>query len=215
MWRTAVIASTVALLAPATAESQVFRVGGRGEPAFWISGSAGYLSHGRVHDGETQTRWDFAGSLQWRASIERAIQRESSIGVTATWSNMSLRYHSLDGSFLSRNAHADVWQLLASFHAGGGSGFHQVLQVNAGVAGFTGFTADDTGEALPHSDHNLALGIGYGFGYTLGARSHINLVQDFGYVFRSRRGLPGDVGGSAQTSTLRVSLRHGFGRRGL
>ncbi len=215
MLRTTLTVAAVALLAPGVAEAQVFRVSGPGEPAYWVSGGAGYLSHGRVHDGETQTRWDFAGGLQWRASLERSIQRESSIGIAASWSELSLRYHSLDGSFPARDAHANVWQVLATFHAGGGDGFHQVIQINAGMAGYSGFTADDTDEALPPSDRNLALSIGYGFGFTMGARTHINIVQDFGYVFRSRRGLPGDIGGSAQASTLRVTLRQGFGRRGL
>jgi hypothetical protein len=206
---------TLALFLPAAAGAQIFRVGTSNEPAFWVTGGLGYLSHGRVHDGATQSRWDFAGGMQFRASVERAIQRESAIGVTATWAELPLVFRSLDGTFPARDATANVWQVIATFHAGGGQGFHQVLQVNAGMAGYTGFVADDTGETLPPSDQNLTFSIGYGFGYALGRRTHINVVQDFGYVFHSRQGLPGDISGSAQTSTLRIALRYGAGRRGL
>ncbi len=214
MRRTVALVLVLAFLAPRTVYAQVFRVGATGEPALWITAGAGYLSHGRVHDGDTQSRWDFAGGLQWRISMERAIQRGTSLGVTASYADLSLRYRSLDGSFPAIDATANVWQVLASFHAGGGDGFHQVIQVNAGAAGFRGFRDDATGESLPPSSTDLTLSIGYGFGYALGRRTHINVVQDFGYVFHPRRGLPGDVTGSAQTSTFRLAVRYGLGQRG-
>jgi hypothetical protein len=214
MLRSAMLVALV-VLCVSSAQAQVFRVGATGEPSLWLSGGAGYLSHGRLHDGGSQSRWDFAGGLQWRASVERAIQRESTIGVSATYASLPLRFRSLDGSFPALDATADVWQLLASFHAGGGRGFHQVIQVNAGMAGFSNFQRDDTGEDLGISDTDLTLSVGYGFGYVLGRRTHINVIQDFGYVFHSRRGLPGDISGSARTQTFRLALRYGVGERRL
>src|SRR5688572_1760745 len=113
----------------------------------------------------------------------------------------------------SRDADGDILSLQALFHAGGGAGLHQVIEVSAGVIEFRNFRARDNGDALgpPDGDRDLTFGLGYGFGYGISSRAHIALVQDFGYTFHQRDGLPASSSRTTMNRSTRIGLRIGFG----
>jgi hypothetical protein len=55
--------------------------------------------------------------------------------------------------------------------------------------------------------------IGGGFGYTIGSRTQIVLVQDFGIVLHQGTALPNDASTSAYHRTTRIGVRYGAGNR--
>ena len=201
---------------PATSEGQILGVPQNGgEPAFWGSVSIGLLQLGTVDDGETQSSWDFGTGAQYRAALEWGIGRQSSIGVTATHARMPLSYFSTSEPTCTRcNAHADVQSANASFHAGGGAGFHQIVEIQAGFTRFGNFRTDQGDAELPPSaDTDFSFGLGYGFGYGFSERMQVMFVQDYTTSLHQRDGLPGGSRSTTQHLITRLGLRYGIGSK--
>lgn len=208
------LALATALASPA--DAQIMRIPQRtNEPSAWASASAGLLQPGQVVDGRTQSRWVFGSALQYRASLERGISNQSAIGVVGTWApNAPLTYVN-DAAGTASDARASIRSIGAFFHAGGGLGLFQVLEVSVGVTNYGSFRRSDTGAPLPPvgGDTDFSFGIGYGFGYALSARSQIMLVQDAAQVLHQGDGLSGSARRNVAQYTTRVGLRIGAGQR--
>ena len=217
----AIAAGLLALAAAAPLEAQIFKVPRRAaEPAFWFGGSIGYFQLQDIADSKSNSIWAFGGSVRYIASLEYSLGRGSSVGVTGAYARMPLAYETLDGSpslpgGTSRvDAHADVVSLMATFHAGGGEGFHYVLDAGLGASTFSAFRADRGGSTLPPAnDLDPAFTIASGIGYSTSARTELTLVQEYGNVFHQRGTLPNDVRTSAQQLTTRLGVRLGVGAR--
>ena len=213
----------LAALAPAAAAgAQVVRLPQRSrEPALWASLSAGYLQMNSVWDGRTSSIWGFGDGVQGRASLEYAIGSGSSLGVVGSLARLPLRFAegvSSSGGVTSAtsvsDAHADVRSLHLGFHAGGGTGFHQVIQVSLGVTNFANFRRDDDDAKLgPSGDTDFSFAVGYGFGYSLGARLHVFVVQDYASSIHQDDNLPNDARRSTTQYTTRLGVRAGIGNR--
>lgn len=222
------IAGTLALAAAfaVPADAQIIRIPRRtNEPVLWASASAGLLQPNTVNDGTTQSGWDFGSGVQFRATLERGISNQSSIGVAGTYApSMPLTYYS-DATCGSCDAHATISSIGAFFHAGGGQGLFQVLEVTVGFTHYGSFKADDAqGSPVPLAGSNRALppeggdtdfsfGLGYGFGYGLSARTHIMLVQDATQVLHQGEGLSGSASRNSTQYTTRLGMRIGVGHR--
>ena len=222
----AALLALAALVSAAPLEAQIFKVPRRvAEPAFWAGAHAGYFQLQDLADSRSNSVWRFGGTVQYRASLEYSLGRGSSIGVTGTYARMPLSYESLDGSPLfsvtqsptldtRADAHADVTSLMATFHSGGGDGFHYVIDAGLGATRFAAFRTDRGDLALrPRSDTDPAFTIASGFGYSTGARTEFTLVQEYGNVFHQRAGLPNDVRTNAQQLTTRLGVRFGLASR--
>jgi hypothetical protein len=219
------LAALVLLAQPAHA--QILRVpkNTSGEAAFWGSAAIGLLQLQRVDDGTTQSRWDFGSAVQFRASLEYAISRGNSLGVSGTFARAPLTYRTFSdlgiplpggGSCVDCDASADVTSILATFHGGGGPGFHQVIELAAGAMMFRNFKTDDGEELPPKSDTDFSFAIGYGFGYTVNRALQVNLVQDAVLGVHQREGLSGSGRSTTQQYVTRIGVRLGGGaRRGL
>lgn len=199
-------------LLPHTADAQIMRLPSRTEPAYWVTGGVGIMSQNDVSDGRTGSVWRFGQGLQWRGSAEFPISGGSTLGVTGGYARLPLTY---DGPACgSCDADADVWTGHIGFHAGGGLGFHQVLQLGAGVTRFSNFRASASGETLPpEGDTDFSFSLGYGFGYGVSRTFQLFIVQDFGAVLHQRDGLEGGARTLSQTNLTRAGLRFGFGAR--
>lgn len=215
----ALLAISTAAAAPLRA--QVFKIPKRvAEPAYWVGGNLGYLQLQEVFDGRTQRVWGFSGALQYRAFLEYSLGRGSSVGVSGSYARMPLAYESFDGSPVLPgggarvDAHADVGSLMATFHAGGGDGFHYVLDAGLGMTRFARFRDDRTDTRLgPGTNDDFSFSIGTGFGYSTGPRTEFFIVQEYGNVFHERGGLSNDTRTSAQQLTTRLGARFGLGSR--
>lgn len=209
--RVVAVALGVTILA-ADAAAQILQLPGKRRDVFWVTAGAGYYDPGSFADGRTNTDWIFSDGLAWRGSLEYGIGRESSIGIVGTFARMPLEVRSRTAS-QSFDADGDILSLQALFHAGGGAGLHQVIEVSAGMIEFRNFRARDSGDELgpPDGDRDFTFALGYGFGFGISTRTHIALVQDFGYTFHQRDGLPASSSRTTMNRSTRLALRVGFG----
>jgi hypothetical protein len=204
------------------------------EPSYWIGfGAAAFTGQG-VHDGATQSTWDFGQRTNWqyRASLEKAIQNQSSIGIVGTFVHVPFTYAgrpstsdascaTLAGCGTPNScsrcaAHLDMMSLSGQFHSGGGAGFHQVLDAALGATSYRNLKRDTDGSLLAPLKGNVdwSFDVGYGFGYGLSNSTEVTLTQDYGMVLHESTGLPS---GTSNTNTLRMTrlgIRFGFGSQG-
>jgi hypothetical protein len=181
------------------------------EPRAWISGALGLFDPGVVDDGVTATSWRFANAAQFRGSLEYSLGRGNSIGVLAAYARVPLRYAPFSGS--AEDALSTVSALALTFHGGGGVGLHQVIEASVGALRYSDFTSEQDGRRLAPlgADLDVTFMIGGGFGYSIGTRTQIVLVQDFGIALHQRTDLPNDASTSTYHRTTRLGLRHGVG----
>lgn len=195
----------------------------QGPPANWLSVGVGAFSANNVSDGESMSTWNFgnATSLQYRASLERAMSNGISVGLAGTYVKAPIRYGNFGtgpggtapACFTSCDAEVDVISLGINFEAGGGMGFHQVYGASAGMTRYANFIRkSDDADLEPTAAVNAISGtFSYGFGYRFSPRTTVVGVYDIGLVYHSRDGLTSDQRNTLVPRTLRVSLRQGFG----
>jgi hypothetical protein len=196
----------------AEAAAQILQLPGKRRDVLWTTAWAGYYDPGSLADGRTSSDWLFSDGLAWRGTLEYGLGGGSAIGVVVTFARLPLEVRSRTEP-TSRDADGDIRSLQALFHAGGGAGLHQVIEVSAGVIEFRNFRAKGSGEKLgpPDGDRDLTFALGYGFGYGISGRAQIALVQDFGYTFHQRDGLPASASRTTMNRSTRIGLRLGFG----
>jgi hypothetical protein len=194
------------------------------EPSIWITGGAGLFTGNGVNDGRSGSIWDFgsATNFQYRGSLEKTIGTQSSIGLTGTYVRVPFTYRSSTivppgggASCASCEAHLDMMTLSLGVHIGGGVGFHQVIEGNAGVVRYTSLKRESDGAELAPRTGNVdpIFSAGYGFGYGFNERTTINLVQDYGIALHEKTGLANGERNTNSVRTLRFALRFGFGSR--
>lgn len=214
MNRSLLAACGLALGVSATAQAQIIdsrRIST--DPLAWTSLSVGWLQHGGLCDPDSSSCWDFGSAPQWRASLEMPLGRGASLGVSGTTARVPLTY---SGGILSGcarcDADANVSQVFGTLHIGGGSGFHQVIDLNAGMTLFSNFRTTDGTKLDPDKTRSaFTFSLGYGFGYSLSPRFAIMVLQDYALVIHKR--VSGDPNNTAQQSTLRFGARYGMGSR--
>jgi hypothetical protein len=197
------------------------------EPAVWVSASGGLFQAESVNDGRTGSVWDPSGNAaQWRGSVEAALSRGLSVGVTGAFASLPARYvvtgaaatPPISGAAPCLAAGAcgasiDVVTALVTGRLGGGRGFHQVVELSLGVNQFRNFRADDGSRLAPERDTDLTGSIGYGFGYGFTGDIQLALVQDFAFNRHQRDALPRGSGSLTQQRATRLALRLGFAER--
>jgi hypothetical protein len=105
--------------------------------------------------------------------------------------------------------------LLATFHAGSGYGFHQVIEVNGGIVAYKNLERDSDGAKLAGGRGSIdpLFSIGYGIGYGFSDRTQLEFVPDYAIAIHERSGLSNGVSNTNSMRSLRVTLRMGFGGR--
>jgi hypothetical protein len=188
------------------------------EKTAWTSLSIGFMQLSDVADGRTNSEWRFGNAVQYRVSLEKSIQNQSTIGLSGGFARVPLTYRTVTGTgpigcTLSCDADATVTQLVATFHAGGGAiGFHQVIDIAAGATGYSSFRARQSGAKLPPNtlDADLTLALGYGFGFSLAPDMQVNLVQEAALTLHQRTGLPGGENTLGRQYITRIGVRFGL-----
>lgn len=196
------------------ARAQIIQSVRRFNPLAWTSLSIGWLQQQGLCDPDSGACWDFGSAPQWRASLELPKGQGASFGVAATMSRLPLIYSSglaTGNSCLRCDADANVTQIMGQLHLGGSTGFHQVIDIGAGMTMFSNFRERTGGTRLGDgkTKQDFSFSIGYGFGYALSPRAQIMLVQDYGLIIHKRQ--PGESNNTAQQSNLRVGVRFGLG----
>ncbi|CAN5201711.1 hypothetical protein BH23GEM2_BH23GEM2_10170 [soil metagenome] len=204
----------------AVAEAQFYPV--QRDPSGWFSFGVGAFNAGEVDDGKTGTTWDFGNktSRQYRVTLERALRGGMSYGLAGTFVRAPIQYSSfalipdLDGeTCASCDAEVDIMSLYALFHAGGGAGFHQVIEAGVGVTSYQNFKRESDGAKLAptSAERDFGFVFAYGFGYTLSPRSAVNLVQEYGFNLHESQGAPSGGTNAMRFGNTRLSFRLGLG----
>ena len=207
---------TLALLllaaAPAAAAAQVPFPRRASEPPAWTSLSVGLFQVQNIYDPESNSGWDFGNIVQFRGTLERTFARGTSFGVAATLARAPLSYTGPECALC--DADLTLWQALALFRLGGGAGFglHQVIELTAGVTGFSNFSRRDGGAIGPGTVVDPTFKIGYGLGYSLSPNAQFTLLQEVGLMIHRRGERPaGDESNVPRTYATRIGLRFGLG----
>jgi hypothetical protein len=193
------------------------------DPGFWITAGISGFRANVVNDGVSASKWDFGNSTNfaYRGSIEKGGNNGSSFGVAGSWSHVPFVYTST-GVFppaggcagtLSCEAHLDLMTLVATFHSGGGIGFHQVLELNGGVVAYRNLKRKSDGAKLTPSGGNVdpLFALGYGFGYGLSDRTNLDIISDYSFAIHERKDLSSGNSNTNSMPGLRALLRMGFG----
>lgn len=219
MHRTLVSALAFVIVAvPLSTSAQLYPVSTRREPTAWVGLGVGAYNAGDVADGKSGSVWDFGNRTtpQYRLSLERALRGGTSLGLMGSYVRAPITYR---GSALDANscaacdAKVDVYSLYAMFHAGGGPGFHQVVEAGLGVTSYQNFKRESDGERLAplEAERDLGFIFAYGFGYTVNPRMAVNLVQEYGMNFHESRGTSSGASNTLRFYTTRLGVRMGLG----
>jgi hypothetical protein len=196
------------------------------DPDWWVSAGIGGFRGNGVNDGVTGSNWDFgnATNIQYRASLEKAMDNGASFGIAGSYARVPFTYSAdlakpLPASetgtrCLSCNAHLDMTTLVLGFHSGSGMGFHQVIELNGGVAMYRNLTEDAGGAKLAPSKGNIdpLFSLAYGFGYGFSTRMSLDFIfADYTFAIHERTGLANGTSNTNSMPSLRVALRMGFG----
>lgn len=220
MKRISLIVAGLSVALPAASLAQFYPV--QREPTGWFSLGVGAFNGGEVDDGKTGSTWDFGNrtSPQYRVTLERALRGGMSWGLAGTYVRAPIQYRSfasipeLDGETCAAcDAEVDVMSLYALFHAGGGAGFHQVIEAGVGVTSYQNFKRESDGAKLAPTSAERDFGFifAYGFGYTLSPRSAVNLVQEYGFNLHESRGTSSGASNAMRFGNTRLSFRLGLG----
>ena len=194
------------------------------EPTYWVTGSVGLFNANTVSDGGTHSRWDFGQSStpRIRASIEKAVSTNASVGLTGTYAHVPFIYEAtnvgipdaseIGTTCISCDAHLNIVSLGGSFHYGGGIGLHQVIEASAGLLQYRDMKRDDDHADLAPAGGNIDpyFTFGYGFGYSISPTMQLSVVQDLGLALHESSGLSSDESNTLRERTLRVNFRYGF-----
>jgi hypothetical protein len=195
-------------------------------PGFWLTGGISGFRANAVNDGVSGSTWDFGNSTNfaYRGSIEKGGSNGSSFGLAGSWSHVPFLYTSVTtpGTGVggvqcefttSCDAHLDLMTLVATFHSGGGIGFHQVLELNGGVVAYRNLKRDSDGAKLAPTGGNIdpLFALGYGFGYGLSDRTNLDFTSDYTFAIHERKALSNGTSNTNSMPGLRLSLRMGFG----
>ena len=227
MKRFSLVMMMLALVANVTNAQRRTR-GFTSDPASWATGSiAGFRANG-VNDGATASTWDFGNSvnLEYRASLEKGWNNGSSFGVAGSYARIPFVYSSdlavplpsgVAGGRCAPpgcDAHLDLMTLVATFHAGSGIGFHQVLELNGGAVFYENLNRDSDGTKLAGSGNiDPLLAANYGFGWGFSDRTNLDLTWVYAVGIHERQNQSNRLSNTNVMPGLRVSLRMGFGAR--
>jgi hypothetical protein len=187
---------------------------GAATPSTWTSLSVGLYRLPTIFDPTSNSAWDFGRIIQVRGTLEREFQRGASVGVAMTYARAPLTYNGADCSFC--DADVALWQALALLRMGTGSSarFHQAIEVDLGVSGFTSFKRREGGRLAPGSVVDPTVSIAYEFGYSFAPNTQFSLLQEVGLMLHRRGNRPaGDESNTPSTYATRIGLRFGLGGR--
>jgi hypothetical protein len=196
---------------PAAAQSPFPRIPLR--PNAWASLSVGLYNLGDIYDPESDAVWDFGNIFQFRGTLEREFRRGTSFGVAGTLARAPLTYN---GPECQCDADVTLWEVLGLLRLGGGGiGFHQVIELAAGVTGFSNLSRrTGTGSIGGGSVIDPTFKIGYGLGFPLARNTEFTLVQEVGLMLHERGDrAAGDESNVPRTWSTRVGIRYGLGTR--
>ncbi len=174
-----------------------------------VAVSAGFLQSQNRVDGQSRTVWFLGEAVQYRASVEVGL-RSGSLGLAATTATLPIQR---SGGTLPGGSDGDIdlRQYLATFRTRETEGAHQILDLGVGMAQWTNYRGTDALTPEEAKARNaFALVVGYGFGFTIGERASLMLVQEFASLWGSGEGLQAGESRLVRQYTTRLGFRYRF-----
>lgn len=166
--------------------------------------SAGYFLTQDRYDGQSGTQWQLGDGYQYRAAVDVGMQA-GALGLIGTIATIPIRR----GGDPASDGDITFRQFLATFRTLQGQGFSQLIEVSAGLSQWANYSGPDVLSADEAKPRNaLTLVIGYGFGFPLGKRAAVTLVQDYATVIGSGEGLPAGARRSQEQHSTRLGIRY-------
>jgi hypothetical protein len=205
--RVAVVAAVVAT--PAAA--QLIKVPAPREATrpVTVSATVGFLqSQGRV-DGQSDAIWYLGEAVQRRVSLDVGL-RSGALGIAFADARLPL---SRSGGSAQPNSDGDIAQrsYLVTFRSRETEGAHQIVELAGGLSQWADYRGTDPLTADETTARNaLTLVVGYGFGFTVGQRATLTLVQDYATLWGPGEGLRADETRAVRQYITRVGVRYRF-----
>jgi hypothetical protein len=208
------LAAVVASLSASTAHAQMGRPrAAASDPDYWVGLSLGYVEGITTTDDASGATWQFGYTSQIRATLEKTLQRGTTVGIAAGFSNAPLTYTSgsaFRGGCGQCQATANVTQYTIFINGGGlGSygGFHGLYTLETGVTQFSNFHEKSTGFALEPASgsYDATFGLGGGVGYSLSPTADLYVGEMVDFVLHHQSSAV-----AAQSAPRFFTLRAGF-----
>jgi len=220
-------ALSACLVGPTAVHAQI-RGGPPSSPdvGWWISGGASAVVLTDIVDGVSRSRWRFGSDPLWqyRATLEKALDDFTTIGVSAGYGEVPLTLSPMTSDSspalpsrcqVTCAATTELWTAMAQFRSGGGPGFHTLFEASGGGTVFRNFKTADDAIVIPGIARSFDLSgtLGAGFAYALSNAMVLSLVQDFGIGFHAKTGLPQGTARTWRVRNTRAAVRLKFGGR--
>ena len=215
MKRTLFVSFVLVVLGAQLTGAQIIQPRRGFQPMAWTSLGVGWSQLQEICDPDTDACWNFGGAPQYRATLELPLGSQgASAGIAGTTSRVPLFWAGTGaaGNCAGCDADVNITQILGNLRLGGGSGFHQVLDLVLGATMFSDFRATDgtrlgTGKTVT----DVTFALGYGFGYAFTSRAQVQITQEWGLLVHERQ--PGNPNNTSQQQTTRIAFRYGLGDR--
>lgn len=172
-----------------------------------LSASIGILQTQSRYDGQSGVNWYLGEAAQQRLTVDVGL-RSGALGVSYGQSAVPI---SRDGGSAvpGSNGHIQLRNYLMSFRSRETEGAHQIVELAGGLSRWADYRGTDPltpAEAKPRDAVTLV--VGYGFGFTLGRRAALTLIQDYATLWGSGTGLSAGQTRSVRQYITRVGLRY-------
>jgi hypothetical protein len=184
------------------------------DPDYWVGLSIGYVEGMTTTDQASGATWQFGYTSQIRATLEKTLQRGTTIGIAAGFANAPLTYTSGgqfgDGCDGQCRAQADETQYTVYLRGGGLGGYgglHGIYTVEGGVTQFSNFRDESTNQQLQPMDgsYDATFGLGGGAGYTISRTADLYVTEMLDFVLHHQ-----STAIVAQSAPRFLTLRAGF-----
>ncbi len=174
-----------------------------------LSATVGFLqSQGRV-DGQSGAIWYLGEAVQRRVSLDIGL-RSGALGVALADARLPL---SRSGGSAQPNSDGNIAQrsYLVTFRSRETEGAHQIVELAGGLSHWADYRGTDPLTADEATARNaLTLVVGYGFGFTVGQRATLTLVQDYATLWGPGEGLRAGETRAVRQYVTRVGIRYRF-----
>ena len=174
-----------------------------------LSASMGILQTQSRYDGQSGVTWYLGEAVQRRVTLDVGL-RSGAVGVSFGQSAVPIS-RSGGSAVPGSDGHIQLRHYLLSFRSRETEGAHQIVELAGGLSRWADYRGTDpltADEATPRDAVTLV--VGYGFGFTLGKRAALTLIQDYATLWGSGEGLSAGQTRSVRQYITRVGLRYRF-----
>jgi opacity protein-like surface antigen len=199
--KSAVLVSTLALLALASPAAAQFRTV-KAPPKTWVTGwVGGYLSPDRVADGASGGNWEFGSTFAGGLGVHRQVGSSLALGLEGSFAPASYEITDANGALIGEGDASLVTTMLTGRLSYGGGGTLGMYLTGGAGAMFYGM------KGLDRWDPDFALHTGAGLEYRPASNKALFVEWGRYWTFHQKEGVRDN---SSKHSQIRAGLRFGL-----